>query len=989
MELETSPKRIVPLQAYTLSLETQEMPDDSLSKDLEFLKQEYLSAFEAEELRSEQQSGSGSQTASSQPVSLNNTDSLALSSLRESQNSASIDLGSLPTAGGSLWRSESSLQSSQPESISAQSTGSERGIYGDEKQSTSITIDLSQGEHSNADTSSEHTIDVSALSTSKPEEENPDIPPSFNDASRSETTWSQLKEEARKSKTVGIGVLFTDALSNFHIQSVENSRGLEFFPEYEALGYGLCFSASKGRPSFLPLNLPTSINADEMWEFLLSVLEDESIVKYIWNAKDTLKPILKRKRDFRPRSLFDPQVAAWLISPELFDSYNSFTLVTSHYLKDKSFPNRLPAINLGRDLLLAMQLSGQLDSKLRQEQLYDIFVQQEMPLLPLLSLMELDGIGFDNSHLLAAESQLREMMKDLEKLAVRVCGFPINLGSPKHVAEIIFNKLKLRPPKHKERRVFSGRRVSTTEAILKSLAGQHPLPDIILRYRHVQKFWSNWITSLNQRRVVSELHSTWSQTSAATGRIVSSRPNLQNLPRASLVLDSVCTEYIGSLPLAQVAPSLEAARTSPPSISVRSAFFARPGMVLVGADFSQLEMRLLAHVANEESLIEFFRQGKDIHTLVAARWMNKPIEKVTSDDRNSAKRLVYGVMYGMGPISLADHLGVGYDVAKRLLSQFLDAYPAVQRFIEQTKILARARGWVRTLFGRRRLLQYDESIQKDYAGMDLDDLDDIYDDWDGTMEMNWLGADAGPTSTLPANSPSSKATASYLNDVKKPDRQAVNSIIQGTAADIVKRAMLNIDEDLRALIARENSSEADTKAKERDIPPADPEGAKIVDLTEPTPQAKSSSQTEPNSPGPIRLLLQIHDELIYECPKHMVLKVAEIIKRNMEHTVSFSVPLTVQLRQGPTWGEMKSIKLADSAPIRIPAGFSDASYQMDSSAVATNSTKHTSLYAASTCEESNIPIEAAHKTTGGASQEQESLGDPGQPGEAENLLRLL
>jgi DNA polymerase I-like protein with 3'-5' exonuclease and polymerase domains len=883
VELEVDPKRFAPLTEQTPSLQTQ-YSFDSPPFESPPLDDGVWEAFEQEEEeKNRSQNLSTSYPSQSVPL-IDLTDESPESELPTSQRNTESLSHREKTNHGSTFSTSSSqnLQSGSVDMDTFVEPDSEPISVKNVKQE----IKSSQGSHlnehdsQNFDQRSEITIDVTPSSTKLIPGLHSHVPPSFIDVVTSEVEWTKmvtLLDSRREifSKTVGLGVVFYDTSTN-HYSNYQESDGNDFeTPDWRAVGYALCPSTSKTLPFFIRLDESASdavIPLQSRWDFLSSLLNNASIIKYVFNAKKAYKPLLERDRQLRPQKVQDPQIAAWLLSPELLP-YFTFKLTCQQYLRDKPMEGHSPTVNLARDMMLSMQLMASLEPQLEKENLWNVFLDQEMPLVPLLSLMEIDGILFDNEQLVNAERQLHEMLNDLEKLAVRVCGFPVNLASSKQVANVIFNKLGLRPPKNKERRIASGRE-STTEAILKSMSGQHPLPDIVLRYRHVQKFQSNWVASLNRRRIQGKLYSTWSQTSASTGRVISSKPNLQNLPRASLILDSVCSENIGSIALETIAPSLSSNNHAPPSISVRSAFIASPGNVFVGADFSQLEMRLLAHVSQDPSLIEFFIQGKDIHALVASKWKSIPIEKVTNDDRNAAKRLVYGIMYGMGPVSLADHLGVGVDVAKQFLIQFLAAYPSVQQFIERTKILARSRGWVRTLFGRRRLLNYDPEIQKDYSDWHFDEEED------DSMDVVW-GAEE------PSFTPSS-----HLSDVKRPDRQAVNSVIQGTAADILKRAMVRIDEELR------NGFELEDGTKE-----------------EPTPD--------------VHLRLQIHDELLYECSEASAARVAKIIKRNMESVVSFSVPLTVEVRKGETWGGMKYLKVQDSVPARIALGFSDESYSMD------------------------------------------------------------
>lgn len=982
MELETDAKRVVPGHGQTPTLETQE-PMEADSFDAIELDADIWKAFEDEE---EEQSSQQEARSHSQ-LSRTSMAQLPSESLPPQLESEPKSLSSLIAANADP--SEPTLSLSLPITVASASLPVELDMRSGPIRTSSNVVEQHNGEsqdpHAAEEPSqrslmSEYTVDLSGMRSPSLDAPNPHIPPSTYDPTSSPLSWSKFLEVYEASKSIGIGVFFDDTRSNFHPQSTQQDELYTQFLEYRAVGFVLCFSASKTVPAFIPLDdahshsSPSAIPMETRWNFLFNMMESSGARKFAWNAKDTLKPLLTRKRSLRPVFLSDPQIAAWLLSPELLPSYSSFPAVTTHYLRDKSFANRSPEANLARDLLIALQLGGQLESKLQQESLFQVYEDQEMPLVPQLALMEMDGICFENDQLVASEKRMHDMLQDLEKLAVRVCGFPVTLASPKQVADVIFNKLKLRPPKNKERLISTGRRQSTTEAILKAVAPQHPLPEIVLRYRQIQKFLSNWVSSLNKFKVQGSLHSNWSQTAAATGRVISSRPNLQNLPRASLALDAVCsTAHIGSIILEHVAPSLSPTQLLP-SISVRSAFVARPGMVFVSADFSQLEMRLLAHVSQEDTLIDFFNQGKDIHTLVASKWKNIPIDKVTNDDRTATKRLVYGIMYGMGPVSLADHLGVGYDVAKRFLEQFLAAYPAIQAFIEKTKVLARSRGWVRTLFGRRRLLNYDASIRKDYEGMDLDDdgLEEEFGD------MDWPGPD-----NVPSELPHDQIPSTHLKDVKRPDRQAVNSVIQGTAADIVKRAMIRIDEDIFSALNTHTAQQGDLDNDGEKSEASRPE-------TELNPARQLESGSLSSTRSPVRLLLQIHDELLYECPEALAPELAKIIKRDMENVVSFSVPLTVQVRQGRSWGAMRAIKVEATASVRSVAGFSDASYNLDTSFLtsgAVSSGKSTIYYG--NRDESMVDEAGLDRTATGDLEGERHLEAPTKYSDAEKLFEEL
>jgi DNA polymerase I-like protein with 3'-5' exonuclease and polymerase domains len=898
-ELEMEPKRTAPVTSDSPSFQTQ-TSFDSVLFDSSPLDNGIMELFEQEE---EAQSASQPHTASI-PSQIPSFVDLT----HEGHSIESIPPISTPLAPIKHEKSsQGPSQAANPNgSIPLEEPHTDNTNAIEEHQGSQM-IKMESVPLAEEDARSEITMDVTPTSSLIQVPQYADVPPSFVDVVSSEVEWATLAtnlDSKREgfSKTVGVGVAFYDSSSNHYLDFRAGEADDIHPPDWRVVGFGLCMSASKSLPVFVRMDEPSRsapISMDVRWDLLISLFQNPDICKYVFNAKDALKPLLERDRSVRPKNVQDPQIAAWVLSPEQFSTF-SFHDLCQHYLRDKPMAKYSPYMNLARDIMLTMSLGANLEPQLAKENLWSVYLEQEMPLPPILAEMELDGILFDNQQLMTSERHLQRMLTDLEKLAVRVCGFQVNLASPKQVADVIFNKLGLRPPKNKERRVSSGRE-STTEFILQSMSSQHPLPDIVLRYRHVQKFLSNWVASLNRRRMQGKLFSRWSQTAASTGRVISSKPNLQNLPRASLLLDSVCSDRIGSLSMETIAPSLTASQ-APPSISVRSAFVAEPGNVFVSADFSQLEMRLLAHVSQDQSLIDFFNQGKDIHALVASKWKGIPLDKVTNEDRTAAKRMVYGIMYGMGPFSLADHLGVGIDVAKKFLAQFLSAYPGVQQFIERTKILARSRGWVRTLFGRRRLLDYDASIQQDYADLEFDEEAD-------TMDDIWSAEEPAKTN-------------SHLRDVKRPDRQAVNSVIQGTAADIVKRAMIRIDEELRHGYQKEDGT----------------------------------METGVEGSG---LRLQIHDELLYECPEASATKVAQIIKRNMENVVSFSIPLSVQVRLGTSWGDMKYMRVGPTAP-RSALGFSDASYSID---VTTNNTSFGPSATHSTTQGPNISTNTEPRTS--------------------------
>lgn len=275
-------------------------------------------------------------------------------------------------------------------------------------------------------------------------------------------------------------------------------------------------------------------------------------------------------------------------------------------------------------------------------------------------------------------------------------------------------------------------------------------------------------------------------------------PNLQNLPRDVFEKDGIV-------------------------INVRSAFIpSDKSQVFISADYSQLEMRILAHFSNDPTLLSFFRKKGDVHTLVASHWKKKDVKDVTADEREKSKRLVYGIMYGMGPLSLSYHLNVSTKEAKEFLNQFLDSYKDIKQFIIRSKEESQHSGVARTLFKRRRIIDYDKNVI-----YDSDEMDDVI---------------------------------SGLEDRTRQDRQAFNAIIQGTAADIVKRAMIRIHKKL---------------------------GSRL------------------------KLVLQVHDELVYECNRDEVNEYINIIKHEMESVADLAAPLQVHFKIGESYGNMNPINIEE------------------------------------------------------------------------------
>jgi DNA polymerase-1 len=400
-----------------------------------------------------------------------------------------------------------------------------------------------------------------------------------------------------------------------------------------------------------------------------------------------------------------------------------------------------------------------------------LFRGLEMPLLPILAEMEGAGIMIEPAALQHYGTELAAELEDLKTQIYRFVGHEFNIGSPKQLQEVLFVERKLTPGK----KTKTG--YSTDEAVLESLSREDPVPALILRHRALSKLKSTYVDTLPQAAdAAGRVHTSFVQTGTATGRLSSRDPNLQNIP----IRD-------------------EAGRR------IRSAFVAAPGCLLISADYSQIELVVLAHLSRDKNLIAAFESGQDVHARTASLIFGIDVEAVKSEQRRMAKTINFGVMYGMSAFRLSNELGISRHDAASFIDAYFKTYAGVRSYIDTLIKEAESRGWAETISGRRRLIRAINSPNK-----------------------------------------TEKAGA---------ERVAVNTPIQGSAADIVKKAMLKVDAALAA--------------------------------------AKS----------PARLLLQVHDELILEAPEEAAAATAALVKKEMEGAVNLKVPLKVSVETGKSWGD--------------------------------------------------------------------------------------
>jgi len=425
-----------------------------------------------------------------------------------------------------------------------------------------------------------------------------------------------------------------------------------------------------------------------------------------------------------------------------------------------------------------LQLYRKRHPKLFEMNLIKLYHEVELPIAGILGRMEQAGIRVDSDILQKISLHLHERRKSLEGEIHELSGEEFNIASPKQLSKILFEKLEIQKKLGVTRLRKTTQGFSTDSTALEELS-EDPLIQKILEYRTVTKLASTYVDQLPTmiHPQTGRIHTNFHQTGTATGRLSSSNPNLQNIPiRGALGKE------------------------------IRTAFVAEPGHILLSADYSQIELRILAHLSQDQALIHSFQEGKDIHTVTASRVWDKPEGEVTSEERSQAKAINYGILYGMGPKKLSKITQMSMDSAKKFIAKYFEAFPTIQAYIDHSIAQAKALGYTETILGRRR-------------------------------PIPGIQGDMGPMAEASARS------------------MAVNSPIQGSAADLIKLAMIRIEREIE------------------------------------THKLKA------------RMLLQVHDELIFECPTEEVSLLREIIQTGMERALSLDVPLDATIGSGKNWLE--------------------------------------------------------------------------------------
>ncbi len=582
----------------------------------------------------------------------------------------------------------------------------------------------------------------------------------------------------------------------------------------ELVGIGCCWGIGEQDLAYIPTGHKTGKNLDKatVLNALRPILESESYPKALQNAKFD-RSILRCQGIKLAGVVFDTMLASYVLNPETAHSLSELSrkylgIVAKSYKELVSKNKTIADISIlqvadycGMDVYTTFQLVEKLKAELDKadeasfpgKTLHGLLLEVEQPLEPILAEMEYCGIRIDSAYLQELSQQLEKRLTELEANTYEAAGRKFNLGSPKQLSEILLEKIPDEFQK-KSRKTKTG--YSTDAAVLEKLQGYHPIVDDLLEHRTLSKLKSTYVDALPQlvRADTGRVHTDFNQAATGTGRLSSSNPNLQNIP--------IRTEF---------------------SRQIRKAFLPESGWLMVSADYSQIELRILAHLSQEPVLIEAYRDNIDVHTLTAQLLFEK--EEVTADERRFGKTINFGVVYGMGAIKFGRSMGKTSKDGKEFIAKFNQRYSKVFEFLEKVKKEAIALGYVTTILGRRRYLTFDKN---------------------GTLQR------------LKGKNPEdihSEQLARLSRDDAQSLRAAANAPIQGSSADIIKLAMIEVQKILQNYQAR--------------------------------------------------LLLQVHDELIFEVPPDEWEELQPKIRTAMENALPLSVPLIVDIHAGQNWMETK------------------------------------------------------------------------------------
>jgi DNA polymerase I len=563
---------------------------------------------------------------------------------------------------------------------------------------------------------------------------------------------------------------------------------------------GISLAWEEGTGYYLPLRHDGGPNLEwpAVMELLRAPLADPQLPKAAHNAKYDWT-VLERF-GLRPAApAFDTMVAEWLCNP-----------ASRHLgLKDIGFirlgvemtpiedligkgakqttmdhvPAERAAPYASADADITLRLVAPLRADLEARNQDKLFKEVEMPLLSVLGRMEQEGVFLDKDYLSHLERDWRAELQRIEIQVHQAAGRPFNLNSTQQLADVLFGQLGLTPP-DASRKTAAGK-YSTAADVLEGMRGQHPLMETILRHRELSKLLSTYVVSLRDEvnPGTGRVHTSYNQTGTVTGRISSSDPNLQNIPTRT-----------------------EEGRR------IRRAFIAAPGKVLISIDYSQIELRIAAHMSRDEGMLDAFRRGEDIHAATAAAVYGVPLSEVTGAMRRHAKAVNFGLLYGQSAFGLTRSTDLTLGEAEEFIRTYFERFSGIRRFVEATKQQAAERGFVETMLGRRRYFP----------------------------------------ELMPGSHIDAQARA-------RAEREAINSPVQGTAADIIKLAMIRMP-----AVLRQTGTDA-------------------------------------------RMILQVHDELVFECPTEAAPAMVPAARQAMESAMDLSIPLCADSKLGPNWEEMRAI----------------------------------------------------------------------------------
>ena len=549
---------------------------------------------------------------------------------------------------------------------------------------------------------------------------------------------------------------------------------------------GLSFAIKEHEAFYVPIPANRE-EALRIVNIFKPLYENEQILKIGQNLKYDLEVLRNYGVELKGQ-MWDTMIAHYLIQPELRHNMDYMAEVYLHYKTvhiDELIGPRGKNQRSMRDLSptdvyeyacedadITLQLKNKLEPELKKHECEDLFYQIEMPLMPVLAEMEMNGVCLDTESLAETSKQFTARMNEIEQRIYELAGQQFNIASPKQVGEILFDKLKI---VEKAKKTKTGQYV-TSEEVLQQLKNKHEIVADILEHRGLKKLIGTYIDALpkliNPR--TGHIHTSFNQTITATGRLSSSDPNLQNIPIRG-----------------------------EDGKEIRKAFVPEPGCLFFSADYSQIELRVMAHLSKDENMIEVFREGKDLHAATAANIYKKPIDEVTRDERTKSKRANFGIIYGITIFGLAERLDIPRDEAKMLIDGYFETFPQVHDYMEKSKEIARQKGYVTTLFGRRRYLPDINSANATVRGF--------------------------------------------------AERNAINAPIQGTAADIIKVAMIHIFQRFKA------------------------EGIKS------------------------KMILQVHDELNFSVLPEEKDHVERIVLEEMQNAFQMQVPLVADSGFGTNW----------------------------------------------------------------------------------------